>query len=114
MSHDDAAGSHDLKPQHSGTVVHLANHGPAIEIVHDAEAGTITLHAYDAEGETQKLDEAPIARIETTQVTGKGAADKWTFTHDTLKGHPHGVSFKVTVGGKTYNNDTWHPEGDDQ
>ena len=83
-------GSHDIKPKNGGTVVHLADHGPCMEVVFDGKAGKITLHIMDSEGDASKLDEPPIANIEDgpTQVTGAGKDGLWTFTHEKLKGHP--------------------------
>jgi len=111
---NDGGPTTTIKAKYGGQVVALAKDGPAMEIVYDETAGTIKLYAYTAAGKPQKLDEAPVVNLVEgpTQVDGIGADDKWTFTHKNLKMHPH-ARFRLTIGGVTYNNDSWHPEGDD-
>ena len=111
---EDHAGSHDIKAKNGGTIVHLEDHGPCMEVVYDAKAGTLKLYMVDAHGDALELEEAPTANIEkdATVVKATGSKSMWTFTHDNLKEHPH-VEFVIKVGDKTFNSDKWHADEDD-
>lgn len=103
-------GSHDYKPLHKGQMIHLADHGPILEIVYDQQGGAAKMYVFDAHQKQKSIDKAPALVIPTHDdpITATGKGDVWNFSHPALTGHVHGMRIRITVDGKQYNLD-WHP-----
>jgi hypothetical protein len=104
---------HDpIKPKHGGEIVAVGDHTAALEVLHDAKAGTMTIYVMDAHG-TKALGigdaiKLNVAAEKKTQVTMQavdlkgGKASTFTVQHAVLKnGHLHG-KIVITIGGKRY------------
>lgn len=121
--HDhDHGGGHAHDPKFGGFLVELGDHFANLEIVHDAEAGSMTVYVLGAHAEdtvkssTEELslsidvhgDEPltfTLAADEST-VTGnkKGASAKFSVTDERLKGleHGHAAVASVEARGTTF------------
>lgn len=100
------AHDHSTLAARGGTIVELGDHAALLEVVHDAEAGVVTVHVMDMDGNALEADSAPVVNMKVDgapkQVEGVGAAGTWTFTDDALKGHVHDARLRVGVNGKTF------------
>ena len=106
----DAGHVHDFQPKHGGQIVELGDHEPLVEMVHDDVLGVITLYVFDDHQSPMTIDKAPVFNLSepVEQVKATGSGSEWKFEHDGLKGHPHGASLRIEIGGKTFNKE-WHP-----
>ena len=91
-------------------MIHLADHGPILEIVYDQQGGKAKVYVFDAHQTPKFIDTAPVLVIPTQNdpVTATGKGDVWDFSHPALTGHVHGLRIRVTIDDKQYNAD-WHP-----
>lgn len=110
QKHDGGHGSHEFAPLHKGQLIHVADHGPILEVVHDEAAGTATLYVFDAHQEQKSIDQAPVLLIPAHKdpIPATGKADVWVFSHAALKKHQDDMRIRITIDGKEFNPD-WHP-----
>lgn len=110
QKHAGGHGSHEFDPLHEGQLLHVADHGPILEIVHDEAAGTATLYVFDAHQTQKSIEKAPVLLIpgQKNPIPATGKADVWVFSHAELKKHQHDMRIRITIDGKEFNPD-WHP-----
>jgi hypothetical protein len=110
-------GGHDKLGPHGGDLIELGDHVAHLEVVHDSEAGTLTLHVLDAGMKPTSLTTAPVLSLPTTAgplqlvatVSGSGSSE-WVFSDQTLKAEPDGARLRVVLGGVTYTPEVPHDQ----
>ena len=123
-SHDDGkdgsgAGAHEEHGPHGGELIELGEHVAHLEVVHDDDAGTITLYALDSDLQPTALAKAPVLNLMTSSgskqvvATARGSAEaEWIFRDPELKGEPEGARLRVVLNGVTYTPDLPHHHDD--
>lgn len=134
--HDhDHGGGHAHEPTfEGGFLVELGDHFANLEVVHDAEAGTLDIYVFGAHAEkmvqssTEELavsldvhGDEPLAFVLAaveSSMTGnkKGASSKFSVTDERLKGlqHAHGTVASVEARGETFEDVTFDLGGHDE
>jgi len=107
---------HDHKAPHGGTLLEIGEHAGHLELVHDENAGKVTLYILDAHAEKEvAIKDAPKLnlkgkggkkQLETKAVDVKdGLASKFEATDDALKADPLEGRIVVVFKDKKYNLD---------
>jgi len=109
--HEETA--HDThSAKHGGELVPLGDHAAHIEVLHDDEAGIVTVYVYDGSLSSMEPDEAPTLNFVTDegpqQLTAVSQDGAWVFTHEALKDEPQKARFLVKLGSKSYSPDFAH------
>lgn len=89
-----------------------------LEVLHDEEAGTITMYALSADLAPTELASAPVLNLivgggpKQIEATGGGPSAEWVFSDPALKGEPEGARLRVVLDGVTYTPDLPHQHGE--
>lgn len=110
-----ATPGHAEHGPHQGELIELGAHVAHLEVLHDEDAGTITLYSLDAELKPIALTKAPVLNLPTSagqkQVVATargGSSSEWVFSDPALKGEPEGARLRVVLNGVTYTPDLPH------
>jgi hypothetical protein len=107
---DPTAPSDDHSPRHGGDLLEVGEHEAHLEVVHDAVAGTMTLHVYDEEMRPVPV-EAPVVnlteggvQVPTTAAAAStdGRSPSWTARHPGLEADLVKGRVRLKIGEKTY------------
>ena len=111
----DGAGGHAEHGPNGGELIELGDHVAHLEVIHDEDAGTVTLYALDAKLKPKPLSQAPVLNLPTDaapkQVVATAQGDsnsEWLFSDPALKGEPEGARLRVVMDGVTYTPDLPH------
>jgi hypothetical protein len=102
----------DHAAQHGGEISILGDHAAHLEVIHDDEAGTVTVWIFDGDMKPAEPDAAPVFNFVTEEGPQSLEATKkegaWVFSGEALKGEPQKARFLLKVGGKSYSPDFAH------
>lgn len=111
-------GGHAHGP-HGGHVLEVGDHVAHLEVLHDEEAGKLTLYVLGSDVKTPlpvakppqlKLTTASGPKVLDTQASDESGS-VFTVTDAALKGHEPEGRIAIEVNGKTYNPDLEHDHG---
>ena len=113
--HDGGHGhAHASEGAHGGTLATLGNHAAHLELLHDGDAGSLSVYVLDAEGSRPVVPDAPpllklsgeAGPIEVAGTVLDDPADGsgFRYEHEGLVGDPAG-RVSVRIGGKEFHAD---------
>lgn len=121
LAQDKRHAGHHHEAPHGGTLVEIGDHFAFLELVHDADAGSLTLYVLDGHAEkalrvthpalTLRLEQpgaAPVTlelKARARAITGETVGDTSEFvvTSDALKGRTsgRGILLEIVIKGQT-------------
>jgi hypothetical protein len=120
IGNDPALSEGHAQGPHGGHILEVGSHVAHLEVLHDEDAGTLTIYVLGGDLETPlAIATAPQIKLATNdgpkvvktepQEATDGKSTVFTATNAALKGHVHG-RVTVEIGGKTYNPELEHED----